>query len=295
MAVRQELSSQSLQRAPEPHAVTDLPEHVVQYDRVMSTKLALTYAFGLEVVHRARPEGRGGLALDLACGPGYFTLSLARFFDYQRVIGIDLSLPMIEAASKNASEQRLRDRTEFRIGDATSLPEVSAGTASLVSFTGAAHQMPDLPTVTRVFEEMERMAASDGLIFVMDLHRLRSAKLTERYVNTLGADYIERGLPRFYDDFHDSMYAAWTAEELAGAIPRSSLRSWWQLVPRGLPMLQILIAHPIGQQRVFARSGVPWGSDEEMPLSADMHREYRAVRNMVQMLGRWRRVTPTTG
>src|SRR5436305_1108416 len=69
MLVAQQCGPQRLGRVPEPSQLTDAPPNVTQYNRVMTTKLVLAYALGLELVHRARPTVGGGSALDLACGP----------------------------------------------------------------------------------------------------------------------------------------------------------------------------------------------------------------------------------
>ncbi len=103
--VAQQSGRQVLERKEEPSGVTAAAANVVQYDRVMTTKLAVAYAAGLEVVHRARPpaaDAAAGEAADLACGPGHYTLCLARYMDY-RVTGIDLSPGMVDTATRNAA------------------------------------------------------------------------------------------------------------------------------------------------------------------------------------------------
>ena len=86
---------------------------------------------------------------------------------------------------------------------------------------------------------------------VMDLVRLRTEELTARYVQTLGHDYVERGLPDFFEDFRNSMYAAWTANELFSSIPRDSRRIWCHIVPRALPTVQVILGLPVGRKEPF--------------------------------------------
>jgi len=128
----------------------------------------------------------------------------------------------------------------------------------LTSFTDAAHHMPDLATVGKVISEMDRVTKPDGLVMVMDLVRLRTAALTENYVGLLGADYLKMGLPYFFNQFRDSMYAAWTCSELATAIPLNSRRVWCHLFSKELPTLQIILGLPVGRQQAFLRKGYPW-------------------------------------
>jgi hypothetical protein len=118
--------------------------------------------------------------------------------------------------------------------------------------------MPDLATVGKVLSEMDRVTKPDGLVMVMDLARLRTAALTEKYVALLGADYLKMGLPYFYNQFRDSMYAAWTCSELETAIPRDSGRVWCHIFSKELPTLQIILGLPVGQGRAFLRKGYPW-------------------------------------
>jgi ubiquinone/menaquinone biosynthesis C-methylase UbiE len=285
MALVQQLGSQRLVRRPEPEQVTAAAENVVQYDQVMGTKLVLAYAVGLGLVHRALPATKGATAVDLACGPGHYTLCLSRYLGFQKITGIDLSPRMVEVANKNSESQGLRDSADFRVGDVTRLDDLPAGEFGLASFTDAAHHMPNLGVVTAVFREMDRITRPDGLVMVMDLARLRTAELTARYVETLGRDYVERGLPNFLEDFRNSMYAAWTANELFSSIPRDSRRFWCHIVPRGLPTIQVILGLPVGRKKPLVRSGFPWLPSEN-PVPAEMRGEWRLLRMTLRLASR---------
>ncbi len=285
MTVHQLRARQILDRTQEPSGITDQRDHVIEYDRVMKTKLVVAYGAGLQVTYCALENAAGGTALDLACGPGHYTLCLARYLGLGQVTGIDLSPGMIETASRNASQQGLSDRVQFRVGDATHLEDCNSGEAELTTFTDAAHHMPDLETVGKVLREMDRITRAEGLVMLMDLVRLRTAELTERYVHTLGHDYVERGLPSFFEDFRNSMYAAWTADELHQAIPRDTARTWCHIVPRGLPTIQIVLGLPVGRKRPFVRSGLPW-TPEENPVPKEMRADWRLLRLSLRFAAR---------
>src|SRR5687768_12278677 len=101
-----QVGRQKLERKPEPHSITDASENVTQYNQVMSTKLALSYAAGIEIIYRARGQDSSHSAADLACGPGHYTTCLARYLGYKDVTGDDLSPPMVAVASQNANQQQ---------------------------------------------------------------------------------------------------------------------------------------------------------------------------------------------
>jgi len=133
-----------------------------------------------------------------------------------------------------------------------------------------------------VIEEADRVTNPDGLVAVMDLARLRTSSLTESYVNLIGSDYHGRGLSAFYDDFYNSMYAAWTTEELSTALPRQSDRNWYQLAPIGLPTIQFLLGVPATQNKLFLRAGVPWSAASH-PLIKELHMDWHAMRQTLRL------------
>lgn len=270
--------------------MTEGVANIAQYGQVLATKLAIAYAVGLEVAFRATGSLPVPVAVDLGCGPGQYTVQLARFLKCGKALGIDLSAGMVEAARRNAVEQGLENRVHFEVGDVTCLKGVGDAAADVSCFMDAAHHMPDIETVGRVLREMDRVTRPDGLVMVMDLVRLRTRELTERYVNTVGHDYVARGLDRFFEDFRNSMYAAWTAEELHEAIPRRSARWWCHIIPRGLPTIQLILGLPVGRKRVFVRSGFPW-TPQQNPVPQDMRMEWRLLRWSLK-LGRYWYVPP---
>lgn len=67
----------------------------------------------------ARPGERG---LDVGCGPGLLACELAREVGLAGgIVGIDASPDMIEAARARAARERLGERLEFAVGDASRL------------------------------------------------------------------------------------------------------------------------------------------------------------------------------
>ena len=60
---------------------------------------------------------RGGLAVDLGCGNGWYLRRLAARFPKLRGVGMDMVPANIEGARAAAAAQGLADRVEFRLGD----------------------------------------------------------------------------------------------------------------------------------------------------------------------------------
>jgi len=60
--------------------------------------------------------------LDLGCGTGVVARALATRGNYSgKIVGIDFSNELIDAAQQLATEEGIDDRVEFRVGDASAL------------------------------------------------------------------------------------------------------------------------------------------------------------------------------
>lgn len=283
MIARQNGGPQRLLRTPETQR--EELEFDDQYDRaVMTSKLVITYACALEVVHRALGETERNAALDLACGPGHFSLCVSKFLRFRNVVGLDRNPARVAAGQRNAAPLGFGDRVGFCEGDVLKLDGFETGAFDLTCFTNSAHHLDDLGSVGQVLAGMDRVTNDRGLVMVVDLVRLRTKALTERYVQTLGHYLIERGFPRFYEEFHDSMYAAWTAAELRSTIPSDSRRHWCHIVPRGLPTIQIILGLPVGRTKTFVRPELPW-SNHECPVPEEFRWEWGLLRRSLFLFG----------
>jgi ubiquinone/menaquinone biosynthesis C-methylase UbiE len=100
--------------------------------------------------------------LDIGCGTGRFTHPLAERFQ-ARVIGIDPSLKMLEAARRKPSS----DRVEIRRASAEELP-VNDGTADLVFMSMTLHHLADR---LRAARECRRVLRQRGRLIVRNATR----------------------------------------------------------------------------------------------------------------------------
>lgn len=105
----------------------------------------------------------GAEVLEIAPGPGYLALEMAR--RGARVTGLDISRTMVEIASDHARESGLQ--VDFRHGDATRLPFGDASFDLIVcqaAFKNFLHPL-------RVLDEMHRVLKPGGLAVIDDMRR----------------------------------------------------------------------------------------------------------------------------
>lgn len=95
--------------------------------------------------------------LDLACGPGIYTRSIARVVPAGHVVGLDLSIPMLSYATARAKREGVGNIVWVH-GDASDLP-IADGRLAGVNCGGALHLFPDLQ---RVLGEVVRVLEPGG-------------------------------------------------------------------------------------------------------------------------------------
>ena len=105
----------------------------------------------------------GGTVLDVGCGPGSFTIPLARALPSATVVGLDLEEAALEQARSLANDADLRN-VAFHVGDATALPmsehEVDATACQAV--------LTHVPDPLAVLREMIRVTRPGGAILVVE-------------------------------------------------------------------------------------------------------------------------------
>lgn len=121
----------------------------------------------------------GVSVLDIATGPGYFCIELARLGAF-RLTGLDISWAMVKIGRANA-EQVAVD-ANFVQGSASALP-FPDGSFELVFCSWA---MKNFKKPAKVFAEMFRVLRPDGMALIIDLNHEASDQRWERYASSRG-------------------------------------------------------------------------------------------------------------
>ena len=131
----------------------------------------------------ARRIGRlvptGGSVLEVAPGPGYLSVELARLGTC-RCSGLDISKTFVGIERRNAAEAGVQ--VDFRIGDATTIPFA----ASSFDFVVCVAAFKNFTQPTRVLEEFHRVLRGGGAALIVDLRKDATGKDLDAEVgNTL--------------------------------------------------------------------------------------------------------------
>lgn len=188
-------------RAMESEVVTRIYEsRLWRRSLVVRAVLGLSFDDELDRIFRAAGldrEGDGGAhdVLDLACGSGIYTRPIARRRPEARVVGLDLSPPMLAVAGRLAARETL-PHLHFVRGDAQRLP-FSDARFDLVNCCGALHLFPE---PKRALAEIARVLRPGGRFTAAVVRRVDGtfapvASLLQRLgVISFAPDELERSL-----------------------------------------------------------------------------------------------------
>ena len=104
----------------------------------------------------------GGRVLDVGCGLGWSTVSIAKAFPTAQVDGVDFDLASIEAAREIAKQEGVSERVRFEVRDAA---ELAGAGYDLVTFFEMLH---DLARPVEALRAAREALAPGGVVLVAD-------------------------------------------------------------------------------------------------------------------------------
>jgi len=134
-----------------------------------------------------------GKVLEIAPGPGYFCIELAKLGDYQ-ITGLDISKSFVEIARRNAAEKGLK--IDFREGNASAMPFED----HTFDFTFCQAAFKNFSEPVKAIAEMYRVLRPGGVSVIADLRRDASAKEIDREVRGMGLGRVNQFLVRWTFD-----------------------------------------------------------------------------------------------
>ena len=127
---------------------------------------------------------QGMSVLDLGCGPGVFTVEIAKLVgEAGKVVAADLQDGMLEIVGGKITGTTLKKRVVLH-----KCQENSIGLTGKVDFILALWMVHEVPDHDRLFEELKSILKPDGKIYIIEpkFHVSRSAfqKMSDRLIRT---------------------------------------------------------------------------------------------------------------
>jgi ubiquinone/menaquinone biosynthesis C-methylase UbiE len=137
----------------------------------------------------AREVPAGGRVLEVAPGPGYFAIELAKRGSYH-ITGLDISHSFVEIARQNANQAGVD--VCFRQGDAANMPFEDESFDFLLcraAFKNFTHPVQAL-------QEMCRVLKPDGKAVIIDLRKDASTECINEALNNMGLGAVNKVLTK---------------------------------------------------------------------------------------------------
>ena len=156
--------------------------------------------FGHEYAGKLSSRGfKNGRILDVGCGSGGTDMVIAHDFPDCEIVGIDLSEPLVCIANQAAQAVNLEKRMTFLMGDVHQIPFDDASFQVVLNIN-MVHLVED---PIQMLNEMERVLAPDGLLFIADLRRsllgfmekeIRSSLTIHEAEDLIGRSQLRKGV-----------------------------------------------------------------------------------------------------
>jgi len=147
----------------------------------------------------------GSHVLEVAPGPGYFAVELAKLGTYH-IVGLDISQTFVRIASDNA--KRAGVEVEFRQGNASSMP-FDSGSFDFIYCRAA---FKNFSEPIQAIHEMHRVLKPRGTAVIVDLRKDASGSDINAAVEEMGLDRINSVLTKLIFK-HSLLKRAYSQEE----------------------------------------------------------------------------------
>ncbi|MBI2608317.1 MAG: class I SAM-dependent methyltransferase [Deltaproteobacteria bacterium] len=204
-----------LTRIAEDKQVMDHVESVNAYDEGgKKGNLLPTYYLAADIICQLAPQE--GHAVDIACGNGLLTLTLAQSLPNFKFLGLELSSTMLERAQENS--KLFNKHVEFTQASMTDLSSIPSHSSDLTLITYALHHTDSEKDARSILSEINRITKKDGAIFIMDLIRPRSHMIYKFISKALGTKN-----PYLQKDFEASLRASYNTSEFRRLLESAGL------------------------------------------------------------------------
>jgi ubiquinone/menaquinone biosynthesis C-methylase UbiE len=123
----------------------------------------------------ARHLARGFRVLEVAPGPGFFAIELAKLGDF-KITGLDISRTLVDIAKENAGDAGVQ--VDFRLGNASAMPFVDGS----FDFVYCSAAFKNFAEPVKALDEMYRVLRPGGEAIVVDLRSDVSPDEIDAYV-----------------------------------------------------------------------------------------------------------------
>jgi ubiquinone/menaquinone biosynthesis C-methylase UbiE len=155
--------------------------------------------------------------LEVAPGPGYFAIELAKLGHFQ-ITGLDISNTFVEIARRNAQQQNVA--VDFRHGNASRMPFADESFDLIVCRAA----FKNFSEPVRALAEMRRALRPGGKALIIDLRRDTPQEEIDKYIDAMNTGSVSATFMKWTFRFM-LLKRAYTREEFEKMIAESGWES----------------------------------------------------------------------
>ena len=168
---------------PKPHGDRGMEGAVAKWYASNTAEVMKEYSDLARRIEKELPQGKS--VLEVAPGPGYFCIELAKLGSYA-ITGLDISNTFVKMATKKAAEAGVQ--VDFKQGSASSLPFPRDS----FDFLLCRAAFKNFAKPVGALEEMRRVLKPGGRGLIIDLRRDASPSAISHHVDEMGLSTFNR-------------------------------------------------------------------------------------------------------
>lgn len=189
-----------------------------EYGERMKAHLGAEYKRFAKNAEEALRLHDGARVLEIGPGPGWAGIELCKTRRDITLVAVEASGDMIRAAGKNAENEGVVERTEYRLGVVENLSAIEGGSFDAVISRDSLHHWTD---PAAAFAEIRRVLKPSGGVYITDSKR--NLGLAERLIVRAVCARIGKDMAKGWTD---SIGASWTPAEIRAMLEEKGIRDW---------------------------------------------------------------------
>ena len=163
----------------------------------------------------------GCSVLEVAPGPGYLAIELAKLGRCTKIIGLDISQDFVEIAKRNADKAGVVEEVEFRLGNVSDMP-FPDNEFDFIICTAA---FKNFKEPLKALNQMYRVLKSGGNALIVDMNRNISNQQIEDYIENIKSNGIGKLFMKLIFK-HFLRNGAYTKDEFINLISKTQFKQY---------------------------------------------------------------------
>jgi ubiquinone/menaquinone biosynthesis C-methylase UbiE len=162
----------------------------------------------------------GCSVLEVAAGPGYLSIEIAKLGICNKIIGLDISKDFVEIAQRNAKEAGVIEVVEFQHGNVADIhfPDNS------FDFIVCIAAFKNFKQPSKALSQIYRVLKSGGNALIADMNRKASNQQIDDYIKSIEAKGFDKLLMKLI--FKYLRNGAYTKDEFSSLISKTAFKQY---------------------------------------------------------------------